>query len=284
MMMLLIGHNPFPNNYADIEQRWLLVFSEQAYTRESATFEKKIDKQEISLEKKLWHLSNSFFNCQADAEKALQKLVKKYPLFNITFNVVEKHKYEKAGRPAKNAKKQTFYQLQPKLTRNSKAIATALNSKGRYIIASNNLDTTDLPDTRILSEYKAQSKPESGFRFIKSPDFMVDSIFLKKPKRIQALMMIMTLCLFIYNFAQHRLRTALKDLDLTIPNQKNKPIQNPTLRWVFQLMEGVAIVSITSTQQVLVTNMSDLRSRIISLFGSHVAVLYAVNSNSVNLS
>ena len=232
----------------------------------------------------MWHLSNNLFNCKADAEKTLQKLAKKHPLFNISFDVITKHKYEKAGRPAKNAKKQTFYQLQPKLLRNDMAIATALNSKGRFILASNNLNTTELPDTQILSEYKAQYKPERGFRFIKNPDFMVDSIFLKKPKRIQALMMIMTLCLFVYNYAQHKLRTALKHHDLTIPNQKNKAIQNPTLRWVFQLMEGVAIVSINATEQLLVTNMSPLRTKIIALFGPHVAALYAVNSNSVNLS
>lgn len=274
----------FTSHYADIEQRWLLVFSEQAYSRESVTFEKKLKKQEIALEKTLWHMSNSLFNCQRDAETALQKLAKKHPLFNITFDVLEKHKYEKAGRPAKNAKKQTFYQLQSKLTRNNDAITTALNSKGRFILASNNLDTSDLPDTKILSEYKAQSKAESGFRFIKSPDFMVDSIFLKKPKRIQALMVIMTLCLFVYNYAQHKLRTTLKHHDLTVPNQKQKPTQNPTLKWVFQLMEGIAIVSVSSTQQTLVTNMSPLRSKIVALFGPHVSALYAVNSNSVNLS
>jgi len=274
----------FSSNYADIEQRWLLIFSEQAYSRESANFEKKLKKQEVALEKALWHMSNTLFNCNADAEKALQKLSKKHPLFNITFDVIEKYKYEKPGRPAKDATKQTFYQLQPKLTRNDAAITTALNSKGRYILASNNLDNNDLPNFHILCEYKAQSKAESGFRFIKNPDFMVDSIFLKKPKRIQALMMIMTLCLFVYNYAQHKLRTALKHHDLTIPNQKKQPIQNPTLRWVFQLMEGIAIISISSTQQVLVTNMSPLRTRMVALFGSHVSNLYAVNSNSMNLS
>lgn len=274
----------FSSNYADIKQRWILVSSEQAYSRESITFEKKLSKEEKALEKELWHLSNSLFNCQADAEKNLLKVAKKHPLFTITFDVVPKHKYEQAGRPAPNAKKQTFYQLQSQLVRNDTAIATALNRKGRFILASNNLDITDLPDAQILSEYKAQYKPERGFRFIKNPDFMIDSVFLKKPKRIQALMMIMTLCLFVYNYAQHKLRVALKDLDITVPNQKKKPIQNPTLSWVFHLMEGVAIVSMNSTQQVLVTNMSPLRTKIVALFGPYVTALYAVNSNSVNLS
>ena len=94
----------------------------------------------------------------------------------------------------------------------------------------------------------------------------------------------LTPCCFVYNYAQHKLRTALKHHDLTIPNQKKKPIQNPTLKWAFQLMEGIAIVSINDTQQTLVTNMSPLRSKIVALFGTHVSALYAVNSHSVYLS
>ena len=39
---------------------------------------------------------------------------------------------------------------------------------------------------------------------------MVDSVFLKSEKRIEALMMVMTLCLMVYNVAQYRLRTVLE--------------------------------------------------------------------------
>ena len=51
---------------------------------------------------------------------------------------------------------------------------------------------------------------------------MVDSIFLKSPRRIESLMMIMTLCLMIYNVGQYRLRSALKGKrrNSAKPNQK----------------------------------------------------------------
>ena len=51
---------------------------------------------------------------------------------------------------------------------------------------------------------------ERGFRFLKDPWFMVDSVFLKSPRRIEALMMVMTLCLLVYNVAQYHLRDKLK--------------------------------------------------------------------------
>ena len=31
----------------------------------------------------------------------------------------------------------------------------------------------------------------------------------------------------------------------TFPNQINKPIQNPTMRWIFQLFEGINYVTLT---------------------------------------
>jgi transposase len=44
----------------------------------------------------------------------------------------------------------------------------------------------------ILDEYKSQQAVERGFRFLKSPDFLTSSLFLKKPERIEALLMVVT--------------------------------------------------------------------------------------------
>lgn len=77
-------------------------------------------------------------------------------------------------------------------------------------------------DEKMLSEYKEQQHVERGFRFLKDSTFMVDSIFLKSTKRIEALMMVMTLCLLVYNIAQYKLRKKLKDENTTLPNQLGK--------------------------------------------------------------
>lgn len=271
----------FKTAYAGINQRWLLVFSEKAYSREVKTLERKLLRQELALKRELWHMSNKQFDCEVDASKAVIAIEKKYPLFKITVDIIKKTQYEKRGRPGKNAKRQAIYQLLLKFEKDEPAITSILNSRGRFILATNELDEQILANEVILDEYKDQQKAERGFRFIKNPDFMVNSIFLKKPSRIQALMMVMSLCLFVYNFAQHKFRSALKDNNTSIPNQKGKAIQNPTLRWVFQIMEGIAIVTInkSQTKQVLVTNMTELRIKIVSLFGPIIAAKYAINSN-----
>jgi hypothetical protein len=59
-----------------------------------------------------------------------------------------------------------------------------------------------------------------------------------------ALLMVMGLCLLIYALAEHHLRQQLLQQDQTIPDQKGKPTQRPTLRRVFQMFEGIHVLTI----------------------------------------
>jgi transposase len=65
------------------------------------------------------------------------------------------------------------------------------------------LNNPDMDEANMLSTYKKQQGVERGFRFIKDPLFHLSGIFLKKPERIDALMMVMTLCLMVYNAGQY---------------------------------------------------------------------------------
>ena len=86
------------------------------------------------------------------------------------------------------------------------------------------------------------------FRFLKDPLFFTAALFSKKPSRIQGLLMVMTLALLIYSVAQRRMRQHLAQLEeiLLIHFAQS----TPTLRWVFQLLEGINRVSLTLQAQV----------------------------------
>lgn len=276
------------SSYAGVDQRWLLVYSEQAYRREKKTLEQKLTKQQQQLDKTLWHLRNERFQCEADAWKALKPVSKRYRHFTLSVEVEAIERYPSAGRPRPGAEKVTVgYRIKARAARDESAIETALNAKGRFILATNDLDREQYSDEQMLHEYKEQQGVERGFRFLKDPWFMVDSIFLKSPKRIEALMMVMTLCLLVYNVAQYRLRKTLENEQETLPNQLNKPIKNPTVRWIFQIMEGISIVRVVGemTQGLVkefVTNMTDLRKKIIRLFGDTACQLYGLIPKTAN--
>ncbi len=94
-------------------------------------------------------------------------------------------------------------------------------------------------------------------------------------------MMVMTLCLMVYNFAQYRARQALQETNETVPNQVGKPINNPTLKWIFQIMEGISIVK-TSTEAII-TNIDVLRCKIIRLFGVTACHIYGLQPELAEL-
>jgi transposase len=279
----------FDSRYGGISQRWLLVFSKHAYEREKKTLEKQLAKKDIELEKALWHLSNEVFSCEKDARLALKNLAKKFKFYSIDGSVESILKYDKRGKPkATDTKVLSGYKVVATFKRDAKLIEQRQNSKGRFILATNDLDKDAYPDATMLKEYKEQQGVEGGFRFIKDPWFMVDSVFLKSPKRVEALMMVMTLCLLVYNFAQYRIRESLQDHNDTVPNQLDKKVQNPTLRWIFQLMEGVGIVrmwidKVNGQCKELVTNLTKLRQQILYHLGRYVCSMYGLIYENLKL-
>ncbi len=223
------------STFGEIEQRWLLVFSEAAYERESATLEKRIEKEKKTMEKALWHLSNEAFACESDAKKRFLEVVADFTLHQADFSVSTQAKFSKRGRPAKDVQPhdQEVKIVLPEIQEKLEIINRLKATKGRFILATNDLDSGVFPDEDILKEFKDLAKLGGGFRFLKVPWFMLDKLFLKTPNRIAALTAAMALCLLVYNVAEYEMREALKTHHKTLPNQLKKEINNPTLHWVF---------------------------------------------------
>ncbi|ASJ74580.1 IS1634 family transposase [Granulosicoccus antarcticus] len=142
----------YRSSYGDCEQRWMLVYSPKAHHRESATFERKLAKQAGELDKELRRLQKRRFNCQDDAQKALSEISK--PLlryFTVDVTIEPIRRYVSKGRPGANSEtKLVGYQVQGHAKRNEAAIEKALNSKGRFILGTNDLDEKAYPDEQLL--------------------------------------------------------------------------------------------------------------------------------------
>ncbi len=219
------------------KQRWLLIESKQALARELQTFQRRLDKKAEELSKALWHLSNQTFKCPIDTQNALKPLLKSLKYHRIHHEVLPVERYAEKGRPKPGTPKVVIgYQLQATFSSCLEKIRQEKQGLGRFILATNQLDNTLLDNHSVLTQYKEQSCVESGFKFIKNNAFELDSFYLKTPARIGALMMVMTLCLMIYNFAQYTLRQCMQEQGEVLPNQVGKPIKNPTMKWIAELM------------------------------------------------
>ena len=272
----------YNSGYGGMAQRWLLVFSPEAHHREIETLNKNLEKEFKAMEKALWHLSSEEFACEADCQKRFNEVSLQYKYHTAVCQIKQVAKHVKRGRPAINAVPEAYvFKIDGvQVLKNSSVIEKEQNRKGKFILATNDLAQDKLSDEDMLKEYKDLSKVERGFRFLKDPRFMLDKLFLKTPNRIAALTAVMTLCLMVYNIAEYDLRQKLVTMGATLPNQLKKQIQNPTLRWIFQLMDGIAEVS-TSTgkqQQAVISNIDDVAEKIINFFGKEVQEIYGLTS------
>ena len=94
--------------------------------------------------------------------------------------------------------------------------------------------------------------------------FFTDSVFLKSPKRIEALGLIMGLCLLVYNLGQRQLRQTLQRRQRTVPNQLGRPTDRPTLRWIFQCFQSIHVFCVGELMQI--SNINDQRLLLLEFF------------------
>jgi transposase len=94
-----------------------------------------------------------------------------------------------------------------------------------------------------------------------------------------ALLMVMLLSLLVYGIAERRMRAGLAEQKETLPNQLHQEIENPTLRWLFQLLYGIHCLKISTGKQShhVIDGLTPLRQKILSLFGPTVANIYQLS-------
>jgi len=83
----------------------------------------------------------------------------------------------------------------------------------------------------------------------------------------------MTLCLMVYASLERKIRTSLKEEDEFFIDQKGKPTQKPTTRWVFQTFIDIHLLSIGDTQQI-VMNLKEYHHALLRVLGRDYLINY----------
>ena len=102
--------------------------------------------------------------------------------------IVEVAGFKGKGRPAKGSKPDTVsYRIEASVASVLETRRRKIQQKSCFILASNQLEEAQLGHEELLDYYTPrQQKVEGGFRFLKDPWFMANTLFLKSPKRIMA--------------------------------------------------------------------------------------------------
>ena len=274
-------YQPHTASYGGIQQRWLLIHSKARQQRQEQALMRRLEKKGEEARKALSRLSRRTFACQADAQAAAERLSASWSLHRGEFSYRSKALYDKPGRPAKDAEPVGYaWRVAGEVQPDPVAVRAAQRKLGMYVVGTNALDESSHSSESLLRLYRSQGgSVERGFRFLKDPLFFAGGVYLKKAERVMSLLMVMSLGLLVYSLAEKSLRDALIEKNETVPDQKGKPTQRITMRRIFQVFEGIDVLSINlgGSIQRQILNFTELHGKIVNLLPMEVKSIYALS-------
>ncbi len=266
----------FEEAHYNMHIRCVVVYSEDAHKQAEHTLQKAKKKEVEAIHVQLKGLGKQRFACEEDAKKALEKLSQNWKYHTVRCGTIIPHTKNKAkGRPSKLGAV-TEYQMVACPAENRHAFKKAVDQKSCFVVVTN-IPSLEQSSAQVIKAYKKQSAAiERPFGFLKDPVFFTASFFIKKPSRIEALLMSMTLTLLVFSVAQRRVRKKLELLNSTLPNQINQPTSRPTLRWIFQMLRGIDQLfdDVEAQLTYAIEGMTPLKHKIIELFDDHTRRIY----------
>ena len=170
--------------------RAVVVHSIAHDKRRTKRIERELEKDRKDFASRLKRLSKEEFFCRPDAEKAMKALIDGGGKYHaIDANLFEIPKY-KVGRPASGVKQidRILFSVNGEISEKREAAERFRREAGCFVLLTNVPTEGEMGHSsrEILKAYKDQHGIERNFGFLKDP-VIVNSIFLDKPERIEAL-------------------------------------------------------------------------------------------------
>jgi len=232
--------------------RAIVVHSSAHDRRRQKRLNREVEREHGTWSKKLAQLEKTLYFCIADTQAAINRLQKESPHFHdIELRIEERPLYAR-GRPradGSRALKQMRYAVTGTLTQKPEALSTMREQAGCFVLITNvpleGPPNSDIPydGKKILQAYKDQNGIEHNFSFLKDP-VLINSVFLKKPERIEALGLILVISLLLWRLIELNMRSHLEKQQTAIPGWDNKPTERPTTFMMTTKFDNIRIIRI----------------------------------------
>jgi len=200
----------FIENVYGIPMRLLVLESSTLHAKAEQSLERAKD----NLSKLVKALEKKEFACRADAEKEYSSFIKmkELRLFSIKAEIIhltkEKWPPGRRGASTKPILTETYRIKATDIAFDEEKRKELIQNESTFVLISNVTDDTTT-DGELLKLYKGQHVVETSFRHLKDPS-LASVIYLKNPKRIEALTMLLNFSLLIRAIIQYRMRSGLK--------------------------------------------------------------------------
>jgi transposase len=210
--------------------RAIVVHSSAHDKRRQKRIDRFLDEHRTQLEDACAQAATPFF-CRADAEAAATKLtscVSRYHRLEIAIEEVPRFK---RGRPIKGKERMPEryeYVLKTIIHEDPDKIAPLRLEAGCFVLLTNMEEGKETWCAReLLVLYKDQNGIEKNFGFLKDP-VIVNSLFLKRPERIEVLGLVLLVALLIWRLMEHAMRRYLDTTKSTLTGWEKRPTKKPT--------------------------------------------------------
>ncbi len=224
--------------------------------------EREVLKQRKTLEEGITKLSKKTFVCEADAEEEWVRFQKEFKK-NIHLSHREFEKTETPKRPRGNPGKNP---LPPVIETTWKVLVTIdgldaerlkqLEQGKECFVLITSVPENKLDQEQVLRQYKAQTVVEVQFHLLKQPA-LASVIFLKTPRRIDALVMLLNVSLLIRGLMQYKIRKSMQESQKELPRigpNKGK-LKSPTTNYLIEeLGKSVLIRDVSGRYTYLFSN------------------------------
>ncbi|MBA2882690.1 transposase [Desulfosalsimonas propionicica] len=237
------------------DYRAIVVHSSAHDKRRHKRIDRLLTEKRKELEAICKEASTSYF-CQPDAQAAADKLagaaIGSYHRVETQIKKVAKYA---RGRPPKDQSRQPRgYEYRPEIQirQDPDAIAPLRLEAGCFVLITNMAEKSELGQwsaKRLLQLYKNQHGIEQNFGFLKDP-VIVNSIFLKNPKRIEVLGLVLLIALLIWRLIERSMRKYIESTGQAIPGWENRPTKKTTAFMMTTKFASVSVVKIGDKRQL----------------------------------
>lgn len=192
--------------------------------------------------------------CRADAEAAAAKLRAVQTAYHLVDVTVEEQPVYGRGRPSAHTPrpvKAMRYRLQATMKPAPERIRRREEEAGCFVLLTNVPTTGHLAHSArdILTVDKEQHGTEQNYGFLKDP-VIVNSLFLKKPERIEALGLVLLLALLLWRLMERAMRTHVDTTSTSLPGWDKKATERPTAFMMGTKFAGVIVVKLGHDRQL----------------------------------
>lgn len=210
--------------------RALVVHSDAYDERRTKRLDKLLHQDRIEVERQRSHQETIEYACLPDAQAALARLPR--GRFHELVGSVEEDPVFAPGRPRADGTRTVArirYRLKISIRAKEDAIDRARKEAGCFVLISNEPgpESGGLSSRELLRAYHNQHSVEQNFGFLKDP-VIVNALFLKTPRRIEALGLILVLALMIWRLMERTMRVSLKGTGSTVVGWNKRMTSRPT--------------------------------------------------------